>query len=154
MERCVVHTNLEILRNQVRLTCPNVLVAFASECVVRAPVLIVYSATSFFAMVEEAKELLALPLQVSEALKQAQEQFNVVVLLFKTFEKAKLEPAKLKSFVWTLYILARGTARPRNREVPFVFESVSKPASASFQFGNRFVGFPLTLWCTCRCPCS
>lgn len=66
------------------------------------------SAKSFFTMVEEAKDVLELPVHTCEALQHADSQFNVVVLLSKTFEKARLEPPKMRSLAWTLFILARG----------------------------------------------
>ncbi len=60
-------------------------------------------------MIEEAKDVLALSPDVCEALQHAESQFNVVVLLSKTFEKAQLEPPKVRSLAWNLFILARGT---------------------------------------------
>lgn len=66
------------------------------------------SATSFFAFVKDIKDELGLSPAVSEALAKSAGQYDVLVMLFKAFEKAKLEPGKLRSFAWMVFILARG----------------------------------------------
>ena len=70
-------------------------------------------------MLEEAKDVLGLPAELRDLIQKSKEQFTIVALLFKTFEKAKLEPVKLRSFAWTVFILARG-ASGRARCAPLV----------------------------------
>lgn len=63
-------------------------------------------------MTEEARDLLNLPQHVLDELQHAREQFDLVILLFKAFEKAKFIPPRLKALSWTLFVLARGAHPP------------------------------------------
>lgn len=111
-------------------------------------------------MVEEAKEVLQLPPSITSGLKGAQDRFDVVVLLFKSFEKAKLEPPPLRLFAWTMFILARGKgeagrgARVRTRRFsPFC--CARRPAGlhgASARDPARVFGFQCAVACVAPLP--
>lgn len=54
--------------------------------------------------------MLELTAPVLEGLSHARSKYDTSFLLFKTFEKAKLETPKLKSLAWSLFIVAKGAS--------------------------------------------